>query len=382
MPPTTSQAQNAAGKFSVHSEDRSLRKIICVVVALHAVLIGAAIFIGPSETPKQMPPPRRFVVQTVALSPKISAPEPIPSPPPLIAEAMPIQEPEPEPIVTEPPELVEEPKVEPSPLPEPQPEPPPPPEPAHIEEKPPEPEKEIPKKKPPEKKPTIQKSPPKPKPKAVEKPKAAPKKVEPKKPSPSPKKPPPPKPPAKKSVPQPDTKAKEKAAAEKKRQQEEAEKRKKKEAQEQAERARKQKLVSQAQERIAKIGQSRDKATAGKGTETALKSVPAAITSLHVDALPVVQGGPPLSDREISYRDELAGRLKLMLRLPEYGDVKIKLTLDRSGKVASVVIVSSESAANRKHIEKELPKMTFSAFGANFGSAAQYAFSITLSNDL
>ena len=375
MLPSTSQAQNAAGKFSVQSEDKSLRKITCVVVALHAVLIMAAIFIGPSEMPKQMPPPRRFVVQTVALSPKISASAPISSPP-IIAEAMPILEPEPsaieplEEVVEEPIVAAEPPPPEPLPLSLPEPTTP-------SEEKLPEPEKEIPKKKP-----SVEKSPAKPKPKAVEKPKTPPKKVEPKKPTPPPKKPTPPKPPVKKAVPQPDTKAKEKAAAEKKRQQEETEKRKKKEAQEQAERARKQKLVSQAQERIAKIGTSRDKATAGKGTETALKSVPSAITSLHVDALPVMQGGPPLSDREISYRDELAGRLKLMLRLPEYGDVKIKLTLDRSGKVASVVIVSSESAANRKYIEKTLPGMTFPAFGANFGSAAQYAFSITLSNDL
>jgi hypothetical protein len=55
--------------------------------------------------------------------------------------------------------------------------------------------------------------------------------------------------------------------------------------------------------------------------------------------------------------------------------------LDRSGKVFSVVIVSSESVANRKYIEKIVPTLTFPGFGSNFGSVMQYTFSITLSND-
>ena len=88
-----------------------------------------------------------------------------------------------------------------------------------------------------------------------------------------------------------------------------------------------------------------------------------------------------LNDKEIGYRDELAGRLKLLLRLPEFGEVKIKLTLSRAGKVAKVSIVSAESAANRTYIEKTIPTLSFPSFGNNFGTLPEYTFLISLSND-
>ena len=89
-----------------------------------------------------------------------------------------------------------------------------------------------------------------------------------------------------------------------------------------------------------------------------------------------------MGDHEVSYRDELANRLKLLLRLPEYGEVKVKLTIERSGKIAKVLIISSESSANRKYIEKTLPGLTFPQFGTRFGDVDQYTFSITLGNEL
>lgn len=161
-----------------------------------------------------------------------------------------------------------------------------------------------------------------------------------------------------------------------------AEKQKKREAEMMAMKMKQQKLLSQAQETIAKIDKSRDKVSLGKYSSSSnLVSSPGAISNLQIDALP--EGNKQvLSDHEVSYRDELASRLKLLLKLPEYGEVKIKLTLERSGKVAKVVVVSTESAANRKYIEKTLPTLTFPAFGANFDQAKQFTFSITLSNEL
>lgn len=161
-----------------------------------------------------------------------------------------------------------------------------------------------------------------------------------------------------------------------------AEKQKKIDAEQQAVKIRQQKLLSQAQESIAKIDKSRDKVALAKSSSSGSSfSSPGAISSLQIDALPE-GGGQKLSDHEISYRDELAGRLKLLLKLPEYGEVKVKLTLERSGKVAKVVVVAAESAANRKYIEKTIPTLTFSAFGSNFDHAAQFTFSVTLTNDL
>lgn len=221
---------------------------------------------------------------------------------------------------------------------------------------------------------------PKPKPQVATPP--IPKKVE------SPAKVPPPKPAAKKQeVPQKKTPvpAKEKTAAKQVAppQEKEAQQRKKdeekKKAEEKIEQARQQALVSQAQERIAKIAQSRDKINPTKSEKSPLIAV-APITNLQVDELP---GAAPssLNDEEALYRHELAGRLKLFLRLPEYGMVKIKLTVDSKGKVVKVVVVSAESTLNKQYVEKTVPTMTFPSFGNRFGGADQHTFAVTLTNE-
>jgi colicin import membrane protein len=146
-------------------------------------------------------------------------------------------------------------------------------------------------------------------------------------------------------------------------------------------RAKQRELLTKAQENIAKIAQSRDKVSSGKVAETSILGVPGPISRLQVEELS--DGNfQSFSDREVGYREELASRLKLLLRLPEYGAVKVKLTLERTGKVVKVIVIGTESSANRSYIEKTLPTLTFPAFGTGFGDAAQHTFSISLSNDL
>lgn len=62
--------------------------------------------------------------------------------------------------------------------------------------------------------------------------------------------------------------------------------------------------------------------------------------------------------------------------------MKIKLTLDKSGSVVKVAIVSAESAVNKAYVEKNVATMSFPPFGTNFGNENQHTFSITLSNEL
>lgn len=159
------------------------------------------------------------------------------------------------------------------------------------------------------------------------------------------------------------------------------ERQKKLEIEQQAAKAKQQKLLSQAQETIAKIDKSRDKISRTNLPDPGFVP-PGAISSLQIDSFADYGSKQQLSSQEASYRDELASRLKLLLKLPEYGEVKIKLTLERSGKVAKVVIISAASAANRKHVEKTLPTLTFPAFGANFDQSSQFTFSITLCNEI
>jgi colicin import membrane protein len=155
------------------------------------------------------------------------------------------------------------------------------------------------------------------------------------------------------------------------------EEKKKQEEIEQA--ARKKKLLAEAQEKIAKIAQNRDNNTApSKRGEAVLAIMPGTITTLAIEQ--AVSGEEaPLSKSQSSYRDELAGRLKLLLILPEVGEVKLKLTLERSGKVAKLAMISSESTKNQHYIEKTLPTLSFPPPPSGEGTLT---FSITLSNDI
>jgi len=81
------------------------------------------------------------------------------------------------------------------------------------------------------------------------------------------------------------------------------------------------------------------------------------------------------------YYQTLAQYLKRTLRLPEIGEVKIKLTLDRTGKFINVIIDHSENASNSAYVKKTLPNLKFPAFDSNFKDQNQYTFPITLSNE-
>lgn len=135
-------------------------------------------------------------------------------------------------------------------------------------------------------------------------------------------------------------------------------------------------LLAKAQEKIAKIHSTKDKISSNALSQSSKLQVPA------LSDIKWNKSDEELSDREMDYREELASRLKLLLRLPEYGDVKIKLTLKRAGSVSKVVIVSSESESNKKYVEKALLGLTFPPFGNNFPGIDDYTFSITLSNAL
>lgn len=152
-----------------------------------------------------------------------------------------------------------------------------------------------------------------------------------------------------------------------------------------AAKAKQQELLAKAQENLAKMDQSRGKIESSKGSLGSGwndASLPKAIGSLQIDALPVGSAmGTELSAKEMDYRDEVAYRLKLALRLPDYGSVKIKLTLDRSGKVSTVQTVSSESKKNQQYVENNVPSLVFPSFGVQFAGLSQYTFLVTLNND-
>ncbi len=178
------------------------------------------------------------------------------------------------------------------------------------------------------------------------------------------------------------------AEAEKKRQQEiaEAEKKRQQEiaAAQEAARQKEQALLAKAKETLAKMGETRDKmSSSSSSVNLEAAALPQELGVLQVDALPWGETGSSgeWGTKEISYSDEVAYRLKMALRFPDYGAVKIKLTLDRTGRIVKVETVQSESSKNKAYVESKIPTLLFPSFGQRFQGVQQNTFVITLQND-
>lgn len=117
-----------------------------------------------------------------------------------------------------------------------------------------------------------------------------------------------------------------------------------------------------------------------KGSSNTTKG-PSRVESLASDSYASNTAGS-MTKEERSYESELVSRLKLTLHLPEYGDVKVKLTVSRQGKVLKAVVVSSKSSRNKEYAQKTLPGISFPRFGTNFKGHEQHTFDLCLSNDL
>lgn len=150
-----------------------------------------------------------------------------------------------------------------------------------------------------------------------------------------------------------------------------------------ANRKKKLELLAKAQDKIAQVKSGKGTAapTKSSNSNSVSKEASSTLGALSIDAIGFESQGD-ITSREISYREELAQRLKLLLKLPEHGEVKLKLTLDRAGKFVKLSIVSSGSKKNQSYIEKTVPSLSFPAFGDRFGSSKDYTFTITLNNDI
>ncbi len=340
---------------SIASVRPSFWSLVLYVTLVHLFFLGFAAWDASRTIKPKLPD--RLIVKTIALGGAInphSTAKPsvfaMAEPPKQIVEPVIKEVKEPAPVVPEEPKTVEKPK------------------PVQEEGVKKTKEKETPPKKAPVAK--------------VEKPKATPKQDKPKtqtayKPKAEPKKE------TKKVVQKSPEKPKE-PSVKKQKSEEEVRLDKEKAAQEEATKqmkAKQQELIARAQASISKVDTSKVKSAFAMGSLPSVSSLMKPIDQMHIDALPVGTGEGQVSPQEASYIDEVVNRLKLMLRLPEYGDVKVKLTLERNGKVAKVVIVSAKSTANKEYIEKNLPKLNFPAFGKNFSDEPQYTFSLVLCNE-
>lgn len=147
-----------------------------------------------------------------------------------------------------------------------------------------------------------------------------------------------------------------------------------------ARQAKQKELLKKAEENIANISKNRAVANNQKQTIDLEKTIPTLNSALMIDAFSFEEASS-LNIEELGYLDELAGRLRLLLKLPEQGKVRIRLNLERSGKVQSVEILKSESVKNKKYIEEKVPHLQFPSFGKNFGNLSEHSFVILLKNE-
>jgi hypothetical protein len=111
-----------------------------------------------------------------------------------------------------------------------------------------------------------------------------------------------------------------------------------------------------------------------------LKQKLAAIPTAATTKQAVGVSGSVATDVAMGYEAELISKLKIVLKLPEMGDVKVSLTLNRQGKITQFHILSSVSAVNKKAVETHLPAISFPPFGQAYSGETTHTFTLTLTN--
>jgi hypothetical protein len=79
------------------------------------------------------------------------------------------------------------------------------------------------------------------------------------------------------------------------------------------------------------------------------------------------------------YEGSLISYLHQSLNLPDFGEVKIQLTLREDGAVVKMVVLGAESKKNRDYLEKNLPMLKFPRLISN---RKEETFVLTFCNEL
>ena len=85
--------------------------------------------------------------------------------------------------------------------------------------------------------------------------------------------------------------------------------------------------------------------------------------------------------QQTSYADALPEYLHEELRLPEYGEVKMQITLRSDGSVVRLVVLHAASAKNRGYLERCLPGLHFPPFYGALVGVKEQTFVLTFCND-
>jgi colicin import membrane protein len=106
--------------------------------------------------------------------------------------------------------------------------------------------------------------------------------------------------------------------------------------------------------------------------------------SLPTPMVPFQESQTPTSEinekEAFFYHESLVKYLQHALHLPEYGNVKIALTLKPDGTVIKLEVIAAESEKNKAFLEKNLPQIKFPGFSKSDGNE-QKTFLLTFCNE-
>lgn len=129
----------------------------------------------------------------------------------------------------------------------------------------------------------------------------------------------------------------------------------------------KQKILKELEETLKKMT-SKQKAPEHESSLT----LPPSIDTLQIDHV---------EEEHNDYFLMIAYTLREKLKLPEYGMVKLELTLINTGKVLKVSVLNTESDKNQWYLERQLPYMEFPPFTEELKKERQHTFALTFCNE-
>lgn len=129
-------------------------------------------------------------------------------------------------------------------------------------------------------------------------------------------------------------------------------------------------LLKELEESIAKID--------GKPDKTPTKPKQLIPITLQIDNL--IEDAS--SDQvDVNYADILVNQLHAFLSLPEYGEVKIQLSLRQDGSVVRLVVLKTQNEKNKRYLESALPRIKFPRFEGAYANKKEYTFILTFCNE-
>jgi hypothetical protein len=86
--------------------------------------------------------------------------------------------------------------------------------------------------------------------------------------------------------------------------------------------------------------------------------------------------------QESDYVASLTHYLHTALHLPDFGAVKMELTVREDGSIAKLLVLKAESEENRKYLEKHIPLLHFPPLQGEYAKNNTHAFVLTFCNEL